>query len=260
MAERDEAIPEPRFGRRPLGSRQRTVIAVLLALSLVAVVVVGIALALVAPEREAKVVKLPAADRDASPALMRAAQAVRFHPIDGPGAGEMETKPASAARKPLSDELLVVGSTAPDFTLRTPTGKRVALRALRGKAVLLEFFSTWCPHCAAEAPHLRELHDSLPGSKVAFVAIDASNADAPSVFAYHVYFELPFPAVLDPTPGVEPVTFPEHGKTGPVSKAYHVGFLPTFYVLDPQGRISWRGDGEQPNALLRREILQAAGA
>ena len=86
----------------------------------------------------------------------------------------------------------------------------------------------------------------MPESKYAFVSINGNNENAATVFAYHVYFGLPFPALLDPAPGQEPVTFPEHGAPGPVSRAYRIGFYPTFYVIDPKGRITWRSDGEQP--------------
>ncbi|MGG7381741.1 peroxiredoxin family protein, partial [Escherichia coli] len=67
---------------------------------------------------------------------------------DADGAGRIEDEPASAA-KIFTEDLLPIGAQAPDFTLRTPTGTPVSLRALRGKAVLLEFFATWCPHCNA---------------------------------------------------------------------------------------------------------------
>ena len=62
-----------------------------------------------------------------------------------------------------------------------------------------------------------------------------------------------------PTRRSPAVTFPDHGTRGPVSKAYGVGYFPTFYVIDPQGRITWRGDGEQPDALLRQQLERAAG-
>ena len=60
-------------------------------------------------------------------------------------------------------------------------------------------------------------------------------------------------------PGQKPVTFPTHGTPGPVSLAYHLGYFPTFYVIDPKGVITWRSDGEQPDELLMRELERAAG-
>ena len=90
--------------------------------------------------------------------------------------------------------------------------------------------------------------------------MNGDNEDAASVFAYHVYFGLPFPAVLDPNPGQAPVTFPTHGSPGTVSKAYKVGYFPTFYIVDPKGRIAWRSDGEQPDELLWQQLLRTSGA
>jgi hypothetical protein len=45
-----------------------------------------------------------------------------------------------------------------------------------------------------------------------------------------------------------------------VTTQYRVQAFPTFYVVDPRGGISWRSDGEQPNALLERELRKAARA
>jgi thiol-disulfide isomerase/thioredoxin len=205
-----------------------------------------------------RVVTIPKADRDASPALIRAAEAVGFHPLTESGVGKIEDEPASFAQPPLTRNLLPVGTIAPGFTAATPIGKSVRLADLRGKVVLLDFFTTWCPHCAAEAPHLQKLYASLDPAKFAFVAVDANGENAASVFAYHVYYGFGFPAVLDPSGHA--VSFPAHGTPGPITRSYRVGAFPTFYVLDRSGRIVWRSDGEQPDALLRGELTKAASA
>jgi peroxiredoxin len=151
-----------------------------------------------------------------------------------------------------------VGTRAPGFTLRTPEGKTVRLGDYRGKAVLVEFFATWCPHCAAATPWVRELFAGLPASKYAWLSVNADGEDAASVYAYHRYFGIDSPALLDPSS--QPGTFRSPGAAGPVTTRYRIQAFPTFYVVDTRGRISWRSDGEQPNALLERELRKAARA
>jgi peroxiredoxin len=200
--------------------------------------------------------RISAADRAAPAALVKAADAVHFRPTTEPGVGLIEKQPAWAGDRTSSPSLLPVGSTAPDLTLKTPEGATVRLSDLRGKAVLLEFFATWCPHCDAEAPHLRALYASLPKSRYAFLSVNADSENATSVFAYHRYFGLRYPTLLDPSS--EAGSYYHPGGAGPVTMRYRVRVYPTFYVLDPSGRIVWATDAEQPDALLRRELAMAA--
>ena len=198
--------------------------------------------------------KITAADRNAPPALIKAANAVNFAPHSEPGVGTVENQPASASPAPYSDHLLARGTPAPVFTLKTPQGQAVTFPA-RGKPTLLEFFATWCPHCQAEAPHLRALATQLAPRGVRFVSINADSEDAASVFAFHRYFGLPYPALLDP--GQPAGSFTQQGASGPVTSAYHLHAYPTFYVISPSGKVTWASDGEQPDALLRRQAIAA---
>lgn len=52
-----------------------------------------------------------------------------------------------------------IGKPAPDFALQDLHGKRFLLSSLRGKAVLLNFWATWCGPCKIETPWLSELRD-----------------------------------------------------------------------------------------------------
>jgi thiol-disulfide isomerase/thioredoxin len=245
-------------GRDPLTRRSRRLVTLVLTLGLAASVVVGGAL-LFGPRRVApRLVTIPLADRSAATTLLRAAEAVGFQPTNGGADGQVEGASISASNPPSAAGLLPAGERAPGFTLRTPVGARVSLTRLRGKAVLLEFFATWCPHCDAEAPHLERLSLSLPPSRYALVAVNADGETAPSVLAYHVYFGLGFPALLDPSS--LPGSFHSQGLPGKVSKAYRVGSYPTFYVVDPAGRVVWGAVGEQPDLLLKAELRRAARA
>ncbi|HTR33139.1 MAG TPA: TlpA disulfide reductase family protein [Gaiellaceae bacterium] len=224
----------------------------------VVVVVVAILLATRSSPKVAAQAPITAADKNAPAELVKAANSVNFHPTTEPGVGEIESQPASAAGAAQNGNLLAAGTTAPNFTLKTPQGQSVSLSDYRGKAVLLEFFASWCPHCNAEAPHLRTLAKSLQGKKIAFLSVNADGETAPSVFAFHRYYGLPYPALVDPSS--QPGSFNQPGAAGPVTNKYKVASFPTFYVISPTGKVTWASDGEQPDALLRQQVLAAAKA
>ncbi len=72
------------------------------------------------------------------------------------------------------------GQAAPDFTLQSLDGKTVRLSDFRGKAVLLNFWATWCQPCKIEMPWFVELEKQYgpEGLQVLGVAMDdASPAD-----------------------------------------------------------------------------------
>lgn len=207
------------------------------------------------PKTPPPAANVSSSDANASSALISAAQAVGFHPTTEAGVGEVEGKPADAVSTAADTNLLPVGTTAPAFTLETPQGAKVSLASYRGHAVLLEFFATWCPHCNAEAPHLEPLAKSLQAKGIRFLSVNADGETAPSIYAFHRYYGLSYPALVDP--GSQAGSFNQEGQPGKVSIDYKVATFPTFYVLDKTGKITWSGEGEKPDALLRQELLKA---
>ncbi len=76
-------------------------------------------------------------------------------------------------------------TTAPDFTLDSLDGKSMRLSDLRGKAVLLNFWATWCGPCKIEMPWFVELQNQYgsQGLQVVGVAMDDSSKDDIAKFA-----------------------------------------------------------------------------
>jgi thiol-disulfide isomerase/thioredoxin len=74
---------------------------------------------------------------------------------------------------------------APNFTLETLDGKNMSLSDLRGKAVLLNFWATWCGPCKIETPWLVELQKEYgsQGLQVVGIAMDDSGKDDIEKFA-----------------------------------------------------------------------------
>lgn len=64
------------------------------------------------------------------------------------------------------------GSEAPDFTLPDKAKKQVSLKSLRGKPVLINFWTTYCQGCLGEMERMVDLN-SRYGDKVTFVSISA---------------------------------------------------------------------------------------
>jgi peroxiredoxin len=188
--------------------------------------------------------------------LAKTANALKFHLTTDTNVGIVETLPADTTLLPPSRSMLAVGQMAPDFSLKTPLGDTVNLSAYKGRIVLLEFFATWCPHCQAEAQHLRRLYATLRPDTFAFLSVNADGEDPASLYAFHRFFGIDWPVLLDPaTPAG---SFLKAGAAGAVTRAYGVALYPTFYIIDPKGRVAWRNDREQPDLLLIEQLQDAA--
>ena len=74
---------------------------------------------------------------------------------------------------------------APDFTLESLDGKSMRLSDLRGKAVLLNFWATWCAPCKIEMPWFVELQSEYgpQGLQIVGVAMDDSSTEDIAKFA-----------------------------------------------------------------------------
>jgi thiol-disulfide isomerase/thioredoxin len=74
---------------------------------------------------------------------------------------------------------------APDFSLESVDGKSMKLSDLRGKAVLLNFWATWCSPCKIEMPWFVELQNQYgaDGLQIVGVAMDDASKEDIAKFA-----------------------------------------------------------------------------
>ena len=120
----------------------------------------------------------------------------------------------------------------------TPDGGELALAALRGRPLLLNFWATWCPPCVREMPLLDDFHRrwSPQGWQVVGVAVDQL---AP-VQAFLQRTPVGFPVALSGFDGVE--LSRKLGNDG--------GGLPFTVVFGSDGRAAARHAGETDAAML----------
>ena len=101
-------------------------------------------------------------------------------------AGKRLTKPPTPGAAISGSNAALKGKPAPDFQLMDLDGNSVRLADLRGKAVLLNFWATWCPPCKIEMPWFVDLQKQYgpQGLQIVGVAMDEGNAhDAVAKFA-----------------------------------------------------------------------------
>ena len=126
-----------------------------------------------------------------------------------------------------ASDLLKVGRKAPELALKDLDGNMVKLSSFRGKNVVLVFWASWCPDCRAEVPMLKEMYSKADPDKVVFVSVSFDRTlDAVKDFVAEQ--ELPGVQLYDPS----------GKKDSPVSAAFHVKWIPSLYLIGPDGRIA----------------------
>lgn len=145
---------------------------------------------------------------------------------------------------------LDAGVPAPDFSLPTIDGKKVALReALRRGPVLLAFFKVSCPVCQYAFPFYERMYQANRDAGVTFIGVSQDNAKATQAFMKE--FGVSFPVALD-----DPAKYE-------VSNAYGLTNVPTLFYIEPDGEIaissvSWsKADVEAINRKLAERRQQA---
>lgn len=122
-----------------------------------------------------------------------------------------------------------VGELVPEIELVSLQGEPVSMSALRGQAVLLNLWATWCAPCVAEMPELKALHERWAAEGLKIVGVSADNATARDrVQRFVTERSLPFAIWLDPDMRL--------------ARALRSQTLPATFVLDREGKILLRLD------------------
>src|SRR6476659_7383088 len=129
---------------------------------------------------------------------------------------------------------LKVGATAPEFagtngdgtssTLTDLDGKPIRLADLRGKAVWINFWTTWCPPCQSEVPILRDVSERYRDRGLELVAISVQETSPADVAAYAARYGLGYTIGFD--------------GSGKIFHAYKGFGLPTQVFIDENGVIA----------------------
>jgi len=115
-----------------------------------------------------------------------------------------------------------IGNLAPDFQLQDLEEKPVSLSELRGKPVMLNFWSTSCYPCVFEMPYMQEVHEEWSAKGLALLAINIDGTSS-QVTEFSDSLTLSFPMLL--------------GAKTDVPGKYNLRYIPTTFFIDKEGII-----------------------
>jgi thiol-disulfide isomerase/thioredoxin len=140
----------------------------------------------------------------------------------------------------------MAGKEAPAFALpvavNSDPGARIDLKEMRGHAVLLDFWASWCGPCAMQAPILERVGDRYKDKGLTVVGVNVDDEPA-VVAAYARQRGLSYPIVVD--------------ADGAVQRAYGVNKLPSLVLVDKDGKVAFFTQGLVDEASLESMVRDA---
>jgi peroxiredoxin len=162
----------------------------------------------------------------------------------------VEARDAQEALNPL------VGKTAPAFSLEDLGGKKVSLADYKGKAVLINFWATWCGPCKIETPWLVDLRNQYAGKGFEILGVSTDEIDRTDtkmfgdekkeISDFVQKMHMPYPVLIQ-------------GDT--ISKPYGgLDAMPTSFFVDRTGKIVAATMGISSKDDIETNIKKALGS
>ncbi len=117
-----------------------------------------------------------------------------------------------------------ISGEAPNFTLKSNSGKNIKLSELRGQVVLINFWASWCGPCRQEMPELNKLYSKYKklGFTILGVNVEEDNTDALKIIRDD---KISFPILFD--------------SENKVSRLYNVTGMPTTVLVARDGTMRY---------------------
>lgn len=162
-------------------------------------------------------------------------------------------------RAQTKQELLPVGTLAPDFTITdSDSGKKILslsdlrtkkladAKEKRGTWTVLDFWASWCPDCRKDMPIVKQIQEKY-GKKIKLIGV-SFDTDKERMAKYlndNKYTWMQYSEF-------------KKWKETTISKEYHISWIPTSYLIDPDGKVAF-ATIKTEEMLQKLEALDAAG-
>lgn len=124
-----------------------------------------------------------------------------------------------------------IGQAAPSFQLPGLEGGEISLEKFRGKAVILNFWATWCGPCRHEMPSLEALYQKYKDQGLVVLGVSVDEDGWGPVKEFLQVVPVHFPIALD--------------QEQRVTETYETYRVPETYFIDPEGKIAGKVVGPQ---------------
>jgi peroxiredoxin len=145
--------------------------------------------------------------------------------------------PGAAAR---AATVATPGRGAPDFVLTDLQGHPVKLSDLRGKAVVLNFWATWCPPCKQEIPWLVDLQKRYGAQGLQIVGVSMDDGDPKDVVKFAAENSINYPILF--------------GQDKVAEQYGGIDYLPTTFYIDRNGVVLDRVFGQRERQEIEQNI------
>ena len=132
-----------------------------------------------------------------------------------------------------------------DFTLTLLDGKKLTLNDLKGKAVIIDVWDTWCPPCKAEIPHFIALYDEYKDKGLVIVGVAGGREGKEAVEKFIGDYGINYLNTMLDQPFMD--------SYGPING------IPTTFVLDKQGKVYQKYVGYREKSVFEADIKSILG-
>ena len=137
----------------------------------------------------------------------------------------------------------LLAKPAAPFTVTLFDGRNITLDELRGKAVFLNFWASWCLPCRTEAKDLEAAWQRVKDKNMTFIGVALQDTDKDSL-EFLKEFEVTYPNGKD--------------RSGKIAVDYGTWGIPESFFIDPQGRITYKHVGAIRAGLVLTKLEEAA--
>ena len=120
----------------------------------------------------------------------------------------------------IHQRVVAAGDAAPEFSIRTDSGRTVSVPNFGGKLLVLNFWATWCPPCVQETPSLSEFAARYASRGVVVLGISVDKDEK----AYQAFLQRFRPAFLV-------------SRDSKVHEDYGTFIYPETYIIDAAGKV-----------------------